>query len=167
MRAETGAQVAIENGGGIRASIKQGDVTLGDVLNVLPFGNLVSTLSLSGQDLQAALENGVSRIEGGEGRFPQVSGLRYKMDITQPAGSRIVSVEVLDATGQYQALDPQKVYTVATNDFVSEGGDGYSILPKNGTNIYNYGRPLDEVLSDYLKAHNPVTLDVEGRITFK
>jgi 5'-nucleotidase / UDP-sugar diphosphatase len=167
MRAETGAQVALENGGGIRASIKQGDVTLGDVLTVLPFGNLVSTLRLSGEDLLAALENGVSKIEGGEGRFLQVSGLRYQIDPSQPAGSRIVSVEVLDTQGNYQALDPKTVYTVATNDFISGGGDGYSVIAKKGINVYDFGRPLDEMLADYMKAHTPIDIKVDGRITIK
>lgn len=167
MRAETGAQVGLENGGGIRASIKQGPVTLGDVLTVLPFGNLVSTLNLSGQDLLATLENGVSTMETGGGRFLQVSGLRYQVDPARPAGSRVVIVEILDAQGNYRALDPKAIYTVATNDFISEGGDGFSVVSQNGTHIYNYGRPLDEVLADYIKAHQPVASQVEGRIIMK
>lgn len=167
MRAETGAQVGLENGGGIRASIKQGQITRGDVLTVLPFGNLVSTLSLSGADLLAVLENGVSKMEEGAGRFLQVSGLRYQVDPTKPAGSRIVKVEILDAQGNYQALNPKTIYTVATNDFISEGGDGFSVVLNNGLNIYNFGRPLDEVLTDYIQAHQPIDSKVEGRIIVK
>jgi 5'-nucleotidase / UDP-sugar diphosphatase len=167
MRAETSAQVALENGGGIRASIEQGEITLGDVLTVLPFGNLVSTLSLSGADLRSVLENGVSLMEEGGGRFLQVSGLRYQVDPTQPAGSRILSVDVLDAQGEYQPLDVNAVYTVATNDFLREGGDGFTVMAEKALDAYDYGRPLDEVLADYLKANNPVSTDIEGRITIK
>jgi 5'-nucleotidase len=167
MRAETGAQVALENGGGIRASIKQGDVTLGDVLNVLPFGNLISTLSLTGKDLRAALENGVSMYEEGAGRFPQVSGMRYTFDPSKPAGKRIISVDVLDAQGEYKPLDPKAIYTVATNDFMCEGGDGYTVMSEKGIDVYGFGRPLDQVLSDYFKAHSPVDNEVEGRITIQ
>ena len=167
MRSETGAQVGLENGGGIRASIKQGQVTRGDVLTVLPFGNLVSTLSLSGEDLLAVLENGVSKMEEGGGRFLQVSGLRYQIDPLKPAGSRIVKVEIQDAQGNYQALDPKTIYTVATNDFISEGGDGFSVALNNGVNIYNFGRPLDEVLADYIQAHQPIDSKIEGRIIIK
>jgi 5'-nucleotidase/UDP-sugar diphosphatase len=167
MRAETGAQVALENGGGIRASIEQGAITLGDVLTVLPFGNLTSTLNLSGKDLLAVLENGVSTIEEGGGRFLQVSGLRYQFDPLKPAGSRIVSVEVLDSQGEYQVLDPMAIYSVATNDFLREGGDGFTVMAENGIDAYDYGRPLDQVLADYIKAHDPVTIGVEGRIIKK
>lgn len=110
MIAETGAQIALQNGGGIRANIPDTDtpedialgapmpVTLGEVLTVLPFGNLVSTFELSGADVWAALEHGVSRAENpeneGTGRFPQVAGLRYSWDAAQEVGSRLVSVEV-------------------------------------------------------------------------
>jgi 5'-nucleotidase len=167
MRAETGAQVALENGGGIRASIEPGDVTLGDVLTVLPFGNLTSTLKLSGKDLQAALENGVSQVETGGGRFPQVSGLRFTADLSKPAGSRILSVEVLDEKGNSQPLDPAAIYTVATNDYMRSGGDGYTMLKDNATDAYDFGRPLDEVLADYIQQNSPVSTDVEGRIEVK
>jgi 5'-nucleotidase len=167
MRALTGAQVALENGGGIRASIKEGDVTLGDVLTVLPFGNLVSTFNLTGEDLLAALENGASKMEEGAGRFLQVSGLRYQIDPSKPAGSRILSVDVLDAQGKYQPLDPKAVYLVASNDFMREGGDGFTMLAEKGFDANDYGQPLDQVLSDYIKAHSPVDSKLEDRIIIK
>jgi 5'-nucleotidase len=167
MRAETGAQVALENGGGIRATIEAGDITMGDVLTVLPFGNLVSTLSLSGENLQAALENGASLMQEGGGRFLQVSGLRYQVEPAKPAGSRVSNVEVLDSQGKYQPLDLKAVYTVATNDFMREGGDGFTVLAEKAVNPYDYGRPLDQALVDYIKAHNPVDIKTEGRITVK
>lgn len=166
MRENTGADIVITNGGGIRADIEAGEVTMGDVLTVLPFGNLISTLELSGADVVAALENGVSQVEDGAGRFPQVSGLRYTWDGSQEPGSRIVSVEVWDEeSGEYQPLDPNVIYYVATNDYMRNGGDGYSVLAENAINPYDFGSPLDAVVADYIAANSPVAPQVEGRIT--
>ncbi len=166
VRAETGADIVFQNGGGIRADIPDGVVTLGDVLTVLPFGNLVSTMSLAGADVWTALENGVSQVEDGAGRFAQVSGLRYTWDGSQEPGNRIVSVDVWnDETGEYEPLDLEEVYYVATNDFMRAGGDGYSVFAENAMNPYDYGSPLDQVVADYITANSPVAPEVEGRIT--
>ena len=174
MLENTGADIVIQNGGGIRADIAAGAVSLGDVLNVLPFGNLISTLELTGADVLAALENGVSRVEvddngnplvdGASGRFPQVAGMRYTFDATQEAGSRIVSAEVM-SDGEFSALDPEAVYRVATNDYMRSGGDGYSILETNAMNAYDQGSPLDQVVADYIAANSPLSVELEGRIT--
>ena len=166
MRENTSAQIAIENGGGIRADIDQGPVTLGQVLTVLPFGNLVSTFELKGSDVWAALENGVSQVENGAGRFPQVSGLRFTWDGSKDPGSRIVSVDVLNAdTGEYEPLDLEATYTCAANDFMRGGGDGYTMLAENAINPYDFGSPLDVVVAQYITDHSPVAPEVEGRIT--
>jgi 5'-nucleotidase len=175
LRVETGAQIAITNGGGIRADIDAGDITVGEVLTVLPFGNLTATLELTGADVIAALENGVSAISVGEGgvisrdglggRFPQVSGIRFTWDATQEAGSRIVSAEVLGENGEYTAIDPAAIYTVATNDFMRRGGDEYDVFADNAINPYDFGKPLDQVLSEYLVSLGEVTPTSEGRIT--
>jgi len=160
MRAEAGTQIAIMNGGGIRRDIPAGDITLGTILELHPFGNLISTFEISGADLVAALENGVSRIalndqgqverDGGAGRFPQVSGMRFSFDPTQEAGSRVVSVEVQQEDGSFVAIDPAATYSVATNNFVRTGGDGYSMFNDNAVNAYDYGRVDYEVTVDYL-----------------
>jgi 5'-nucleotidase len=181
MIAETGAQVALQNGGGIRASIPNEDtpeslefdelttVTLGDVLTVLPFGNLVSTFEITGADLWAALEHGVSVAENSEnegtGRFPQVGGLRYSWDGSQEVGSRLVSVDILNADGEYEPLDLEATYSAVTNDFMRNGGDGYAMLRDNAIEPYDFGRPLDQVLADYIAANSPVSPELEGRIT--
>ena len=171
---DTGVDVVFQNGGGIRADIDEGEVTLGEVLTVLPFGNLISTFELSGADVIAVLENSVSRIElddnnnplvdGASGRFMQVAGLRYTFDATQEVGSRIVSVDVMQ-DGEYVALDAEAIYSVATNDFVRAGGDGYSVLAENAINPYDQGRPLDQVVADYIAANSPISAMLEGRIT--
>ncbi|MBL8118073.1 MAG: 5'-nucleotidase C-terminal domain-containing protein [Anaerolineae bacterium] len=178
MRAYSGAPIAITNGGGIRSSVPVGaatpeilelgsplTVTLGDVLTVLPFGNLVATVDLTGADVIAALENGVSQVENGAGRFPQVSGIRYSWDGSKEAGQRVVSVEVMGEDGSYSAIDPESVYTVATNDFMRRGGDGYSTFVDNAISFYDFGSPLDVVLADFIKANSPISPAVEGRIT--
>ena len=169
VRQETGVQIVFLNGGGIRAGIDEGVVTLGEVRTVLPFGNLVSTFELSGADVVAALENGVSRVNderGGTGRFPQVSGLRYTWDLSQEVGSRIVSVDVLNAeTGEYAPIDPEAMYRVAANDFMRSGGDEYYVFRDNAVNAYDFGRPLDTVVIEYFGANSPVHPQLEGRIT--
>lgn len=174
MRAETGAQIGIMNGGGIRASIEPGDITLGEVLTVQPFGNTIATFDAQGVDIIAALENGVSQIKveaglvvraGGAGRFPQVSGLRFSFDPNLEAGNRVQSVEVLGENGEYSEIDLEATYTVVTNNFVRQGGDGYSMFSENAVNPYDYGRVDYEALVDYLAANSPITAATEGRIT--
>lgn len=173
VRLETGVDIVFQNGGGIRADIDAGEVTLGEVLNVLPFGNLVSTFELSGADVVAALEISVSQIQldadnnpvvdEAAGRFAQVSGLRYTYDATQEAGSRIVSVEVWQ-DGAYVEIDPDTIYALAANDFMRTGGDGYEVFATNSINAYDQGRPLDAVVADYIAANSPITPEIEGRI---
>ncbi|GIK72391.1 MAG: multifunctional 2',3'-cyclic-nucleotide 2'-phosphodiesterase/5'-nucleotidase/3'-nucleotidase [Chloroflexota bacterium] len=164
-----GAQVAIENGGGIRASLPAGDVTRGGVLEVLPFGNMAATFGLKGADLLLALENGVSRAENpdneGTGRFPQVAGIRFSWDGGKPAGERIVSAEVRNADGSFSPVDPDAVYQVVTNDFLRRGGDEYTIFAEAAINPYDFGSPLDQILADYIAAFSPVNPVIEGRIT--
>ena len=174
MLEDTGVDIVLQNGGGIRADIDEGAVSLGEVLNVLPFGNLISTFELTGADVLAALENGVSRVQvdgdnnpmvdGASGRFPQVAGLRYTFDATQEPGSRIVSAEVMQ-DGAFVALDMEAVYSIASNDYMRSGGDGYSVLETNAMNAYDAGRPLDQVVADYIAANSPLSAALEGRIT--
>jgi 5'-nucleotidase/UDP-sugar diphosphatase len=166
IREHTGADIALQNGGGIRTHIAKGVVTVGDVLAVLPFGNLVSTFSLSGADVWEALETGVSQAETGAGRFPQVSGLRFSWDGSVPPGHRIVSVDVLDAeTGEFVPLDLEAVYYVAANDYMRGGGDGYWVVADNAIDPYDFGSPLDAVVADYIAANSPIAPELEGRIT--
>ncbi|GAB4538412.1 MAG: 5'-nucleotidase C-terminal domain-containing protein [Anaerolineae bacterium] len=167
--AAEGTQIAFQNGGGIRASIAAGEVSLGDVLEVLPFGNTIATFKLTGADVWAALENGVSRAENpeneGTGRFAQVAGLRYTWNPDLPAGSRIVSVEVQNPDGTYAPLDLNAVYKVAANNFMRGGGDGYSMFAENAIDPYDYGPTLADAVAEYIAVQSPVTAAVEGRIT--
>lgn len=164
-----GVQVALLNGGGIRASIPAGDVTLGHVLTVLPFGNTIAVFGLKGSDLAAALENGVSRAENpgneGTGRFPQVAGMTYVWNPDAPVGSRIVKAEIKQADGTYKPLDPNATYKVATLDFTRQGGDGYAVFQDNAIDPYDFGPTLSDVVAAYIGAHSPVAPAIEGRIT--
>jgi len=166
MRDETGSDFAITNGGGIRADIDEGEVTVGEVLTGLPFGNTIATLKLSGAQIAASLEHGVGRVggKGGTGRFPQVSGLRYEFDSALEPGSRLKRVEVADSNGGYAPIDEGKMYTVATNNFMRTGGDGYEIFEKDAKEYYDYGRPLEEALMDYMIKKHPVDVVKDGRI---
>ena len=128
LRSATGADVALSNGGGIRGdrTYPAGTVlTRKDILTELPFGNVTVLAEVTGADLLAALENGVSKVEDGAGRFPQVAGLSFSYDPARPAGSWIVAVEVGGT-----ALDPARTYKLATNDYLLGGGDGYASLTR-------------------------------------
>jgi 5'-nucleotidase len=161
---DQGMTIAITNGGGLRASIDAGDVSMGEAITVLPFQNTLATFQLKGADIRAALENGLSQIEEGGGRFPQVAGLKLSFDKSRPAGSRVVSIEVKEGDS-FVALDPAKTYGLVSNNFMRNGGDGYAIFKTNAENAYDYGPGLETVLADYLAAHNPYTPMTDGRIT--
>jgi len=174
MRFNSGAQIAIMNGGGVRASIEPGDITLGQALTVQPFSNLLATFELTGANVILALENGVSGIvatdgvisrEGLSGRFPQVSGIRYSYDATQEVGSRIVSVELDNGDGTFSAIEPDVVYSVVTNGFMRTGGDGYSVLNDQAINPYDFGTLDIDVTVAYMVSLGTVTPALEGRIT--
>lgn len=160
-----GVTIAISNGGGLRASIDQGTVTMGEVLTVLPFQNTIATFQIKGADLVAALEGGLSQLEDGAGRFPQVAGLKYSFDKSvAPNEGRVKSVEVMEG-GNWVPIDPAKDYMVATNNYVRQGGDGYKVFADKAQNAYDYGPGLEQVVADYLGANRPYTPKLEGRIT--
>jgi len=159
--ADQGIQIAIQNGGGIRASIDAGEVTMGDVLTVLPFQNTLSTFQVTGAVVVAALENGVSQIEEGAGRFPQVAGMSYSLDASQPAGSRISDVMVGGAP-----IEMDKLYGVVSNNYVRNGGDGYKMF-RDAQNAYDFGPDLADVTAEFLAANAPYKPYTDGRITVK
>lgn len=163
MRAATGADVAITNGGGIRGDtqIPAGvPITRKAVLAELPFGNRTVTLELTGADLLAALENGVGKVEEGAGRFPQVSGLRFAYAAGKAPGARVGEVTVGG-----RPLDPAATYTVATNDFMARGGDGYGMLAAARTRVDERSSKLmASQVMDYVATQGTVSPAVEGRI---
>ena len=162
-----GIQIAIQNGGGLRASIDAGPVTMGEVLTVLPFSNLIATFQLTGADVVAALESGVSEVEEGKGRFPQVAGLRYTYTMSKgPNEGRVSNVQVM-MDGNWEPIDPDAVYGVVSNDFLRRGGDGYSIFAEKAQNAYDFGPMLENVVAEYMAETGGYTPALDGRITIE
>lgn len=161
---DQGIVIALQNGGGVRASIDQGPITMGEIYTVLPFQNTLSTFFVTGATLKAALENGMAQFDDPEkdGRFPQVAGMTFRFDPAAAFGERISDVMVAEGDG-FAALDPDKVYGVVSNNFVRNGGDGYAML-RDAQNVYDYGPDLAEVVVDYLAAEGPYEAYTDGRI---
>ncbi len=165
--------VAIMNGGGIRATIPAGNVTLGDVLTVLPFGNTIVYFTLTGAQLKEALENGVSRVgQSDDGRFPQIAGMRFTWNPNAAPGSRIISLEIETTTvaavqlanTTYTPYDPTADYIVATNNFLLTGGDNYTVFRDQARNAVDTFFPLADIVADYIRDNPNVQFAVEGRI---
>jgi 5'-nucleotidase len=158
---DQGIEIAIQNGGGIRASIDAGPVTMGEVLTVLPFQNTLSTFFVSGQTIVDALENGASQMEEGAGRFPQVAGISFVVTPSAAVGSRISDVMVGGAP-----IDVSKEYGVVSNNYVRNGGDGYKMF-RDATNVYDFGPDLADVTAEFIAKNAPYTPYKDGRITVK
>ena len=159
----TGADLAIINGGGIRADRTYDaglQLTRRDILTELPFGNKTVVTEIPGSQILAALENGVSQVADGAGRFPQVAGMQFVYDPKAPAGSRVASVMVGG-----KSLDMNAVYKVATNDYMLSGGDGYTALG-GGKVLVNdtAGNLMANDVMTYVAKIGHVTEKVEGRI---
>lgn len=164
---DQGVTIAIANGGGLRASIDQGPVTMGEVYTVLPFQNTLATFQLTGTDVIAALENGASQYDEVAGRFAQVSGLKYTVDPAAASGSRISGVMV-QQDGDWAEIEPEATYGIVSNNYMRGGGDGYQVFATNARNAYDFGPDLAEVLADYLAAQGAgFAPKLDGRITVK
>jgi 2',3'-cyclic-nucleotide 2'-phosphodiesterase (5'-nucleotidase family) len=181
LRSRYGTDFAITNSGGLRDRLTCADagggsgfcpvtppinqITRGQVLAVLPFGNVAVTLNLNGAELKAMLENGISKMPGVDGRFPQVSGLCFTYNIEAAVGSRVTGAvrQAADGscTGAVVDLTAASTYTLAENDFMASGGDGYlNLAPRMVTREI-----LDQVLADYVTANSPISPVIQGRIT--
>jgi 2',3'-cyclic-nucleotide 2'-phosphodiesterase (5'-nucleotidase family) len=159
------ADIAILNGGGIRGNKEYapGEITRRDVLTELPFGNKTVKLEVTGATVLAALENGVSGVENAAGRFPQVSGLTFTADLTKPAGARVTAVSIAG-----KPLDPATRYTLATNDYMFDGGDGYVML-KDAKPLLGVrdGKLMANDVMAYIASRKNVEPKVEGRIALQ
>jgi len=156
-RAATGADIAFVNGGGIREDIPVGDITKGKIAAIFPFGNTIEVKKITGADLKAMLEWSVSDYPAAKGAFLQVSGLEFSFDPAKEAGSKVVEILVGG-----EAFDEAKEYTVAINDFMSTGGDGYSMLADYDV-LAIYGT-YEEIIIDYLATNGTAGSEVSGRI---
>ena len=166
MRESAKADVAIMNGGGIRGGKVYpagASITRRDVLTELPFNNRLVTVEVSGAALRRAIENGLAQLPNAGGRFPQVSGMTIEADVQRPPGSRLTAIRV----GK-EPLDDARTYRVAVNDFLSRGGDGYTMFADASRLLPDPDAPLliNEVM-DYVRALGTVRTGVEGRIVLR
>lgn len=174
---------AITNGGGIRAPIAKGDITKKDINTVLPFGNTLSIVKVTGAELLEALEASTYCTPAAIGGFPQVSGIQFTVDTgkafdqgaqypdsTYHAPKSIQRVSIQSVGGK--PFDPKATYTIATNDFLAAGGDTYYAFKAASVN-YDLGIAMDEIAMDYIKTELKGTVTAadygaaEGRITVK
>ncbi len=181
LRTTYSTDFAITNSGGLRADLtcpttdNPSDfcppytpppfpISRGQVLTVLPFGNVVVTLQLNGAELKTMLENGVSIMPAANGRFPQVSGLCFTYDISAPVGSRVTGAvrQAADGscTGALVDLTASSTYAIAENDFMANGGDGYPNFISRATTR----DIMDQVVADYITANTPISPAIQGRI---
>jgi len=161
---DKGYTIALQNSGGIRASLDSGEVSLGEIMSILPFQNTLSTFKVTGQQLLIAIENGVSQVEDVAGRFPQVSGMRYTFDPSKPANEgRVTSIEI-DENGSWKPLDLNKTYGMVSNNFIRGGGDGYKVF-RSASEIYDFGPDLADVVANYIKANPGYSGYTDNRIT--
>ncbi len=137
--------IAMQNGGGIRASIEEGPITYGEVLTVLPFGNSLAIMEVTGQEIKDALEHSVREYPKENGGFLHVSGMFFNYDGKAPAGERVLSVFVDTGDENYDELDLEETYTVATNTFTAKGGDGYDMFGE----AYAEGRVTEPGFTDW------------------
>lgn len=156
----TGADFALTNGGGIRASIEVGEITKDDVITVLPFGNFIQTKEITGSVIKEALENGASGYPANHGAFAHTFGLNYEIDGSKPVGERVHSIMI-----QGEPLDMDKTYSMATNDFLAAGGDNYTMF--EGLKHTGDYPALDEAVITYLKANMPAKTEAYSLYVIK
>ena len=158
--------LSMQNGGGIRASIDAGPITNGEVITVLPFGNTLSIMEVTGSELKQAFEISVGNYPLENGGFLHVSGAKVEFDSSKPKGERVVSISYEKVDGSYTEIQDNETYKIATNAFTAKGGDGYDVFAK----AYEEGRVTDLGLSDWenlaqhLVSLGSITPEVEGRI---
>lgn len=154
----TSADVAITNGGGIRDSISAGNITKGDVLTVFPFTNFAVTLEVPGSVIKEALEHGLTDAPNSAGKFPQIGGMMVKYDSTRPAGDRVTEITIAG-----EAIDPNKTYTLVTNDFMSIGGDGYEMFKAyQRTGEYEL---ISEIFENAIRNDGEINPQIDNRMT--
>lgn len=156
----TGADIALQNGGGVRASIDVGPITMNEVYAVLPFDNTVVVVEATGETIWKTLEHGVSWYPGAAGGFLQVAGLEYTFDGAKEAGSRVTEVLF-----NGKPIEMDKVYKVVSNDFLTGGGDNFTMLKEDAKEILRTKLFLRDVFVEYLLKVKTVSPELEGRIT--
>lgn len=143
MIAVSGADVALQNGGGIRSSIDVGPITHGEIITVLPFGNTVVMLEVKGSAIKEAIENGIKSLPDVSGAYCHIAGMTFTYDESKAPGSRVTGIKI-DGT----PLVPDKNYKLVTNDFIAAGGDEYTMF--DGAKVLGEYGTMDEIVISYL-----------------
>ena len=161
------ADIGLQNGGGIRNGIAAGTITFGDVFNVLPNDNLMCKIKATGAQILAMLEKVTAKCPLDDGSFPQVSGIAFTI---HNVSHKVSDVKVVDASGQYQPLDAAKTYTIATNDYYSQGGF-YRTL-QDCKLLESTATPCRDCVANYLKdtlggKTGTAYANPQGRVTIK
>lgn len=159
LREMTGADIALQNGGGIRASVDSGDITLEEIYSVLPFDNTVVMVEASGQTIWDTLEHSVSWYPSAAGGFLQVSGLSYTFDASKEPGSRLVEITI-----DGKPIDKTKKYKVVSNDFLTGGGDKFTMLKEETKLLSKTKSYLRDAFHEYLQKQKTIEPRLEGRI---
>lgn len=158
-RWKTGADIAVINGGSIRSGLPTGDLTRGQILEIFPFSNQIKIAEINGKTVRQMLEHSVRVYPNNElGGFLSVSGISFTVDAKKPAGQRVQDIFIGG-----QLLDENKIYTIATSNFLFEGGDAYSML-KNITAKGGYGSD-NSILAEYINKFGTAGIEL-GRIKF-
>ncbi|MBN2407538.1 MAG: 5'-nucleotidase C-terminal domain-containing protein [Elusimicrobia bacterium] len=159
MRELTGCDFAFQNSGGIRAAIPDGDIRVRDVWELSPFGNTLVKMVLKGSQVRRLLEQSASAKQS---RL-QVSGLKMIYNSSLPEGRRVLNIIIKDEEAGLSEIEDEKEYTVVTNSFLAEGGDGYSVFSE-GTEIEDTGLILRDEEIKYIKGNSPIHARIEGRM---
>lgn len=148
-----GVDLVMLNGGSVRTDIPAGEITVGMVYTLLPFGSTLVVMDLPGTAVTAVLESGLETAVSGasDGAFPYVGRARYTADLSRPAGRRITRFEVRDKAGNWTAVDPGGTYRLGVNSYMAGGGDGYSRLRDAAGYRYDTGFVDAEIFVDYVK----------------
>lgn len=154
-----GAQIAILNAGSVRAALPAGTLTRGQLLTAFPFNNSAQIRDFTGEQLWAALENGVRADNAVSPRLLQVAGLRYQFKVDNAPGSRITKAEVLMPDGHWERLDLKQTYRVVLTDFLVKGGDHYEMLSE-GRYVTSPDAFVLDILEQFLKTHSPIKAEI-------
>jgi len=159
------ADACIQNAGGVRISIPAGPISYGTAYRLLPFSNTLYEIDMKGSEIKQVLEDAIINFkdnDGSTGSFPYAYGLRYDLDMTRPKNDRVQNLEVMDRkTKKWSPIDPDKTYVIVTNNYISEGRDGYTTfktVQQNGAKAVDTYLDYAESFVNYVKG-----LDKEGK----
>jgi len=163
--------LVLQNAGGVRVDVPQGDITIGTAYTLLPFSNTLYVLDMTGAEVKQVIEDAVTNFAdngGSSGSFPYGARIRYTIDMNKPQNQRVSNVQVQDANGQFAAIDMSKTYRVGTNSFVASGRDGYTtfgnVLEQRGgiDTYFDYA----ESFVNYVREVGTITKPADTGVTF-